>query len=41
MDETTLTCNGCSNSVVLTGPGTAQVEASCGKCGYRMVPEDD
>jgi ribosomal protein S27E len=38
MSEVTLSCNGCSNSVVLVGD-TAAVEASCGQCGYRMTPD--
>ena len=40
MNEALLTCNGCSNSVILKGPGVHQTEAECGKCGYRMVRED-
>lgn len=41
MSETVVSCNGCSNSVVLRGPGKAQTEAECGECGYRMTPDDE
>ena len=39
MDSETLYCNGCSNSVTLRVE-TYAVEAECGKCGYRMTPEE-
>lgn len=40
MSRVTLTCNGCSNSVTLVGPGAAQTEAECGECGYRMTDSE-